>query len=202
MLDAAIQSVLAACGAPGDGTIRSLYVPTGIDRVTLVPSLCGYKMPEEVPFECYITSPNVKPIVGDVELFNLHGHKLIGMEGLRFSPFAEATETDDRRLFSQNVWGIDRPDGELALGDRRATVAEHEKALDCERVAYYYLRSLDAAIDSDERKEIKIEPHHDSLLSFCAHVQEVVLAGKHPYARIEWATDSPELIHDISSRQV
>ncbi|KAK2738642.1 putative PKS/NRPS-like protein biosynthetic cluster [Myotisia sp. PD_48] len=160
VLDNAMQSVLAAVGSPGDATIQTLHVPTGARKVTLVPSRCGHAISETVLFDSYVTGSNPKSITGDTDLFNSEGEKLISIEGLDIVPFVQPTKADDRQVFSENLWEVDRPDGQLALGDIRATDEEKQKAIDCERIAYYYLRTLD---DAYEKSGIQIRPKPSAL---------------------------------------
>lgn len=201
MLDTSLQGMFAAFSAPGDGRLWALHAPTGIRRVTLVPSLCGRNMPEELSFDCFVTGARRNNITGDVDLFTPHGdHKVLEIDGISFVPFSGATPADDRHLFAEATWGVDCPDGELALGDIRATPEQTKKAYDCERVAFYYLRTLNESIDAKERANIGISWNHEALFDSAAHICDLVLAEKHPYARKEWIHDSHEQVCAIMDR--
>ncbi|KAJ5624593.1 hypothetical protein N7510_000902 [Penicillium lagena] len=196
MLDTSLQTLFAAFSAPGDARLWAMHVPTGIHRVTLVPSLCGANLSEEVVFDSMITASRPNHITGDVDLIGADGvHKCIEIDGLGFVPFTPATAADDRGLFSRVTWGFDRPDGVRAAEGRRATAWEKQKAADCERAAFFWLRSLNCEIGVAERPALPV--HHRALLDFAEHMEEVVRAGKHPHGTLEWFDDTRERILPI-----
>jgi acyl transferase domain-containing protein len=192
MLDTALQTLFAAFSAPGDERLWALHAPSGIRRVTLVPSLCGRSFPEQVEFDSMITAARPNHITGDVDLISADGiHKCIEIDGLGFVPFTAATESDDRTLFSKVTWGLEEPDGALALGRSDAADAENLKALERERVAFFYLRKI------FENRPSSVEDYQEALLEFAQHVQDQVRKGKHPYATKEWLSDTREQILEL-----
>ena len=195
MLDVSLQAMYAAFSAPGDGSLWSIHAPTGIRRVTLIPSLCGKNMPEEVSFDCVITGRTRNNIRGDVDIFTPDGkHKVIEVDGVNFVPFRAATQADDRCLFAEATWAVDSPDGDLVLGGRRATLEDYQKAYDCERVGFYYMRTLNDLFGGKEGTGIEPQSHHEALLEYAAHINQLVIQGKHQYAKKEWITDTHEQI--------
>ncbi|KAH7310210.1 putative hybrid NRPS/PKS enzyme [Rhexocercosporidium sp. MPI-PUGE-AT-0058] len=193
MLDTSLQGMFAAFSAPGDGRLWSIHAPTGIRRVTLIPSLCGLQMPEEVAFECVVTDLRRNHIAGDVDVFTPdRKHKIIEVDGIGFVPFTAATENDDRHLFAETVWGLSSPDGNVVPGNERATPEEYQKAYDCDRVGYFYLRKLNEEFGGDKRGKMELQWHHEALLDFAAHIHELVLQEKHHYGKKEWITDTHE----------
>ncbi|KAL9044695.1 MAG: hypothetical protein Q9214_002185 [Letrouitia sp. 1 TL-2023] len=198
MLDTALQGMFAAFSAPGDGRLWSMHAPTSIRRVSVVPSLCGANMTEEVAFDCAVTESRRNRITGDVDVFSAgFGQKLVEVDGLSFSPFSAATQKDDSHLFAEALWGVESPDGELVLGDKRASPREIQKASDAERAAFYYLRTLNESVTPEERTVIGIPWHHQALFDNAARVCELVRSGKHPYAAKEWTNDTHEQISAI-----
>ncbi|KAI9783832.1 MAG: Type I Iterative PKS [Geoglossum umbratile] len=201
MLDTALQGMFAAISAPGDGRLWSLHVPTNIRRITLVPSSCGKNMTEEVAFDCLVNEWGFSKIVGDIDVFSAGGeHKIIEFDGVSFVPVSAATQADDRRLFAESVWSAESPDGELLLGNRRATEEEIKKAYDCERAAFYYLRALNNSIGEKERADIGIPWNHQALFNYIAHSYDLVLNGKHTHGKKEWIDDTHEQICEIMDR--
>jgi malonyl CoA-acyl carrier protein transacylase/SAM-dependent methyltransferase/NAD(P)-dependent dehydrogenase (short-subunit alcohol dehydrogenase family) len=199
MLDAALQGLLCGFSSPGDGRLWSLHAPSTIRKVTLVPSVCGLGMTPEVIFDCTVTDVENNKVTGDIEIYQSDtGYKSISVEGVGFIPFSAASPTDDKHLFAYDKYDVDAPNGELALGGRRATPEELQKALDCERVAFYYLRTLKAEIDEAERKTIGIEWHHKALFDYADHVCGIVERGEHAYVKSEWQNDSYEDIKAIT----
>ncbi|UZP36441.1 hypothetical protein NXS19_004257 [Fusarium pseudograminearum] len=157
MLDNALQGLFAAYSAPGDGRLWSMRAPTACQRVSLVPSLCGRNMTEEVDFDCTLTDSRDDFITGDVEVYALgYSQRIIEIEGLSFSPFAAATERDDRQLFQEQIWYVNEADGPLVLGDMAPTFEERTKALDAERAAFFYLKKLHLSVPSGQRSQLPL----------------------------------------------
>jgi acyl transferase domain-containing protein len=192
VLDAALQGLLAAFSSPGDGRLWSLHAPYTIRRVSLVPSLCGANMTKELYFDCAVTSTAFNNITGDVDVFQSDNTQLksIAIEGISFVPFSAATIADDRYLFARNIWEIESPDGELALGARRASLEEAQKGYDAERVSFYYLRALNESVDRAERASLELQSHHEALLDYAEHICDVVRRGEHKYVKSEWMNDT------------
>ena len=198
MLDAALQGMLVGFSSPGDGRLWSLHAPSSIKRVTLVPGLCGMNMTKQVAFDCAVTDVEFNKLTGDVEVFQSDtGYKSISVEGVSFIPFTAATRQHDRHLFAYNLWGLDGPDGDLALGSRRATPKEIQKGLDCERVAFYYLRTLHESIPEAERIALNIPVHHQALFDYAEYIYNIVQRDQHAYVKKKWMNDTYEQICDI-----
>jgi acyl transferase domain-containing protein len=201
MLDAALQGMLVGFSSPGDGRLWSLHAPSKIRRVTLVPGLCGMDMTKEVSFDCAVTDVEFNKLTGDVEVFQSDtGYKSISVEGVSFIPFTVATQVNDRYLFAHNVWDVNSPDGDLALGARRATPREIQKGLDAERVAFYYLRTLHETITEEERIALKLPSHQEALFDFARYIYDIVERDEHAYVRREWMTDTYQEICEIMAR--
>lgn len=158
-------------------------------------------MAEEVTFDCVVTELRLNKIIGDIDVFSADcEYKIIEVDGVSFVPFSAATQADDRYLFAESIWGVESPDGELLLGNRRATPREIKKAYDCERAAFYYLTALNNSISEKERVEIGIPWNHEALFDYIAHLYNLVLNGKHPYGKKEWINDTHKQIYAIMDR--
>ncbi|KAK8126997.1 uncharacterized protein PG998_002756 [Apiospora kogelbergensis] len=198
MLDNALQGLFAAYSAPGDGRLWSMRAPTACRRVTLIPSLCGRNITEEIDFDCTLTDPRDDFITGDVDVYSSgYGKKIIEIEGLSFSPFAAATANDDRSLFQESLWCVDKPDGPLVLGDRMPSAAERQKALDAERAAFFYLKELHLSVSHDNRGGLPW--YRQALLDNAERLYDLVQSGKHPYAPKSWIDDHREDIVEMMS---
>lgn len=201
MLDAALQGMLVGFSSPGDGRLWSLHAPSSIRRVTLVPSLCGANMTSKVSFDCAVTDVEFNELTGDVEVFQHDtGYKSISVEGVAFIPFTAATAVNDRHLFAHNVYSIENPDGAVALGSRRATGKEIQKGLDCERVAFYYLRTLYEAFSEAERTSPALQRHHRALFDYATYIYNIVQQDQHAYVKREWINDTYGQVQDIIRR--
>ncbi|KAH7350679.1 hypothetical protein BKA65DRAFT_243259 [Rhexocercosporidium sp. MPI-PUGE-AT-0058] len=198
MLDTALQGMFAAFSAPNDGRLWTLHAPTGIQRVSLVPSLCVENMPNPVSFICTVSASSPNNITGDISVYSAEGNQtFIEIEGLVCRPFSQATQADDCHLFSDTVWNVASPNGDILLGNNRASPSQLNKAYDCERVALYYMRSLSESISETERAALEIPQHHEALFESITRVIELVSSGKHVYASKEWLSDTHEQILSI-----
>ncbi|KAL2071876.1 hypothetical protein VTL71DRAFT_13111 [Oculimacula yallundae] len=198
MLDTALQGMFAAFSAPNDGRLWTLHAPTGMQRVSLVPTLCTENMPKPASFICTVSESTPNNITGDISVYSKDGKQtFIEIEGLVCRPFSSATQADDCHLFSDTVWNVASPNGDILLGNNRASASQLTKAYDCERVALFYMRSLYESIPETERTNMEIPQHHEALFDSIARVLELVSSGKHAYASKEWLTDSHEQILSI-----
>ncbi|CZS79166.1 unnamed protein product [Fusarium graminearum] len=194
MLDNALQGLFAAYSAPGDGRLWSMRAPTACRRVSLVPSLCGRNMTEEVDFDCTLTDSRDDFITGDVEVYaSGYSQRIIEIEGLSFSPFAAATDRDDRQLFQEQIWCVNEADGPLVLGNMAPTFEERTKALDAERAAFFYLKKLHLSVPSDQRSQLPW--YRQSLLDNAERLYDLVCSGTHSYAPQSWIQDTKEDVY-------
>lgn len=200
-LDQAFQAIFLAYSAPGDGRIWSLHVPTFINRITVNPIFANASASDlkKLYFTASLLDPLASDIDGDVDMFLEEGaNKFIQVQGVKAIPFSEATPANDCELFSEVIWDLDLPDGLKATRGERATTEDYDLALVCERVAYYYLRQLDAAIPPEKRTTL--EWHHKQLMSFSDKILNEVKTNTHPFVKKEWISDDESLINDISKR--
>jgi hypothetical protein len=147
MLDTAIQGMFAAYSAPTDGRLWTLYAPTGMHRVSLVPALCAENKPKSASFVGTMSEETPNNITGDICVYSIDGNQtIIEIEGLVCRPFSPATQSDDCHLFADTVWNVATPNGDILLGNNRASAGQLKKAYDCERVALHYMKSLNDCI--------------------------------------------------------
>ena len=93
-------------------------------------------------------------------------------------------------------WGPAGLSGEIAVGSDRASSEEYELAYTLERVASYYLRSLDE--DIPRNHPARSEGAYVGLFNYANHICSQVSQGRHPYARKEWVTDTLDDILTVS----
>nr|AFI23580.1 PKS-NRPS hybrid [Colletotrichum higginsianum] len=198
-LDSAIQSIMLAYSYPGDTMLRSVYLPTRIERLIVSPQRClefaGKSV--TVPFDSVAMIGSSKSVTGDASIYTPQGFdtKAIQLEGLQTRPLSDAAQLDELNIFTEAVWGVDRPDSEMAIAMTEVEPLDPEFFFSLERVAYYYHRNLGASIPRSEREGV--EWHHKRLLAYNDHVLDSVDRGTNPFARKEWKHDTKEVIAEI-----
>ncbi|KAL8310555.1 hypothetical protein RB597_010414 [Gaeumannomyces tritici] len=217
MLDTSIHALFSSFGVPGDGT-WSLMVPSKVRRVTLVPSLCGAALASTVEFDCSMSAMDRR---GCIDIVAADGvRKAIEVDGLEFVPFSPFTEKDDRLFFSNVTWQLARPDGNR-IGTHNPTEWDLKKVVDRERVAFWYLRTLQERTSAllqtalpdgharyqetpaegcaqDETVTPKNKPevawHHQAMFDFAAMCVEQVKRGSDPVVKPEWCSDTHDQV--------
>jgi hybrid polyketide synthase/nonribosomal peptide synthetase ACE1 len=200
-LDGAIQSIMLSYCFPGDGRLRTLYLPTRIDRLRLNPSACvSLGAPStDLLFYSAVTEARFAELSGDVDIFSVDGrHTLIQLEGLHTTPLAPLTSANDVSFFTEYEWGVDRPTGRDFDVDKEMNLHDRSLGLDLERVAHFYFRELDRSLQLSDRANAAW--NHTHLLSYVDHCLSSVATGKHKFAKLEWASDTMDDIAPILER--
>lgn len=202
-LDAAIQSIMLAYSFPGDGRLRSLYLPTKIDRLRINPFGCvdmaGPGM--IVPFYACVTDARFAELSGDVDIYSSNGkHTVVQLQGLHTTPLTPLSSSTDVPMFTEMTWAAEQPAGCDRNGDQDWFNEDCAHSVDLERIAHFYLKNLHMSISHKERQQIQW--HHYHLLAYAGHCTALVKSGDHPIAKQEWADDTKESISEILSRYV
>ncbi|KAL2048919.1 hypothetical protein ABVK25_010772 [Lepraria finkii] len=199
MLDAAIQAVILAYCYPNDGQLWSLHLPTSISRIRINPHLGALIAGQSIDlmFDSAIIESSRAGIFGNVNLYTPHvENALLQLEGMRAVPFAGATSKNDINLFSSMTWGPASLNGEAVVGPYRASCEEYDLAYVLERVATFYLRLLDQT--TPESHPARTTGAYVGYFNYATHVISQVSAGRHPYAKKEWMSDTLEHILSAS----
>ena len=199
MLDGAIQAVILAYCYPNDGQLWSLHVPTSISRIRINPHLGALIAGQgvDLTFDSATIESSQAGIVGNVYIFAPHHENaLLQVEGMRAVPFTGATSKNDINVFSSMTWGPASLCGETTVGPYRASSEEYDLAYVLERVATFYLRFLDQTIA--ESHPARTTGAYVGYFNYATHVISQVSAGKHPYAKKEWMSDTLEHILSAS----
>ncbi|KAL2065966.1 hypothetical protein VTL71DRAFT_3636 [Oculimacula yallundae] len=200
VIDMAFQGVFLAYCAPNDGGLWSVHVPTHIHRISINPLLCQIENGKAVnlPFYSTLTDTSSAKLLADVNVYTEDSlHTVIQVEGMTAMPLAPATSANDFRIFSETLWKVGSPNGDLIVTEAdRATPAEIDLGHTLERIAFFYLRTLYNAFTSEEIEASL--PHHQSLFNFAAHICTIVAEGKHPFAKKQWEADTHDEIMSIA----
>ena len=191
-LDVAFQASMLAYSAPGDDRLWSLHVPTAIRSIRLNPEVCA-SLPtsgSQVPV-CATIDNESEAFSGCIDLFNEDGQQsMIQIEDLSIKTFAPATKNDDRILFTSTKFGSAVPDGAAVAEGVHPTPYEAELAMDCERMAYYYVRKWDSELTDEEW--LNGQTHHKHLRDWVNRTLSNAAGGRHRTLKREWSEDSAE----------
>ena len=199
ILDAGIQSIILAFCWPGDGRLKSVYVPSNIKTVRLDYDLWlrSKNGTTDVQFDANVVAQDASSITGDVLLFSAADdvHSILQVEGLTAKPLVARTAVDDFQHFSEMSWDVDAPRDDSLISNLSASSEDYDTAYDLERMAYYYLRLLKQSFEGPSRQQLLT--HHQRLLEYADLVHGEVEVGKHQYIEKEWSSDDHEMILDL-----
>ncbi|KAL1618817.1 putative Hybrid PKS-NRPS biosynthetic cluster [Neofusicoccum ribis] len=197
LLDTSFQAIFAAFSSPGDERLWSIHVPTVIKRMTLNPAVASFPAGEETvwPWQAAITSTPHQTLRADIEVFAENGEDvLFEVEGISMVPFSNATAENDCHLFSNFVYDIDAPNGELA-GPNHPTEWDVKLAADSERFSFYWMRQLLETITPEEEEQALI--HYKRMLKWCRFVRDQVQSGEHPHVKTEAMNDTLDFVEKL-----
>lgn len=201
-LDSALHCVFAAYSYPGDDRLWMLHAPTHIDRVALVPGLCGEQLGASLDFDCICTDTAQRNrILNDVEIYTArYGQKVVSIEGLALVPLAPFQAADDRHMFSQAAWHLDSPDDEESSKGYEPSIADTAKAIDVERILFYYIRAAAVELRKAEAAGKQLAPHRRAAKRWVDHLEGIVAKGDHPVLQIDWLQDDRKTILNMIQR--
>jgi len=176
-MDTLLQTLIGAIGAPYDGRVYTLLVPTMISRIIVNPLLGGKTgMSEEIAFDTCLTEYGPSNIRGDVALFDLDGNCALQMEGVRVSPLSVPTAADDRLMFSETIWRPLQPDATQVyapMSPEAQRVAELK-----EEAVLVYMKQIRESLTPEE--VASLDWHGAKIVGWFDHVLHSVQAGSHP----------------------
>ncbi|GAB1212633.1 hypothetical protein ATERTT37_001777 [Aspergillus terreus] len=146
LVEGCIQTAYAAFSAPGDASLRPVFLPQKIERMSLrLPSVSSSD--SWLIIDSFVTgvekaTPNTSPAFhADIEVADsVSGKLLVEIEGVTISSFSPTSAADDRELFLQTVWKPVVSEG-LSVGNEQRKVA-NQAALDMEHQSILYLENL------------------------------------------------------------
>lgn len=202
-LDGAVQSIMLAYCFPGDGRLRTLYLPTRIDRIRINPSSCkALAGPGSyLPFYSSVAEARFSELSGDVDMYSADGlHTVVQLQGLHTTPLSPLSSATDVPLFTQVTWAPEDPAGRMLNRHSESTLSDLSASLDLERIAHFYLKTLHLSAPESESHELSWNHRH--LLAYAGHCVSTVKSGQHPFATLDWFNDTKEDISMIVERLV
>lgn len=193
-LDVAFQGLFGAIGAPGDGQLWTLMVPTVIRSIKVNPFTCSKAacLETDLSFDAGVqVERSSQHISGDIDVYDEDGNGMLQIEGLQVTPVTQITAKDDAQKFSQTVWGTEKPNAARDYTEFWDVETEKwEKSYFVERACFFYMKRLHDAIPEEEREGL--EWHPKKYLAWVASVVETTAAGTHPTIKKEWLNDTFE----------
>ncbi|KAJ4149981.1 hypothetical protein LMH87_010752 [Akanthomyces muscarius] len=160
MMDTLLQGFLAAIGDCHDGRLYTLFVPTGISRVTINPFFGG---------PSGLTD-------SDLAIFDLSGDCVLQFAGVKVPPLMVPTAADDRLMFSEVVWGPLDPDVTLrSVQDVSEPTSDARYEL---QLAVLYMKQILERFSLDNIT--RISSLGEKVVPWFNHVIGSVRAGTHP----------------------
>ncbi|KAJ5281819.1 polyketide synthase [Penicillium angulare] len=192
-LDVAFQGLFGAIGAPGDGQLWTLMVPTIIRSIKVNPSTCKTGCVDtDLSFDANVEVDRSNlDIAGDIDVFDENGNAIMQIEGLSVTPVTQITAKDDGQKFSKIFWDTERNDATRSFKKFWEQDSENvEKAEFFERVCFSYMKQLHDSIKPEDIQDA--EPQNRKYLAWATSVVNAVAEGSHPTIKKEWLSDSRE----------
>jgi 2-polyprenyl-3-methyl-5-hydroxy-6-metoxy-1,4-benzoquinol methylase len=197
-LDVAFQAMFGAIGAPGDGQLWTLMVPTVIRSIKVNPLMCKQTacLGTDLSFDAGVeVERSSQQIFGDMDVYDESGNALLQIEGLEVTPVTQITAKDDAQKFSETVWAPEKVDATRGFTEFwQGQTEECEKSFFFERSCFYYMKRLHEAISAEEREGLAAQPK--KYLNWVSSVVEAAIAGTHPTIQKEWLDDTSETMDD------
>lgn len=192
-LDLGLQSLLAAFFSLDDGCSSLLLVPRSIRRLLVNVGLCQVDMQtgSTITLESVVTEQSHSGIRGDTEIFNIRGELEVQFEDVLWLPLTAMKPSDDRKLFAKTVWQTDVLKG-AAIQVPEYSFYEQDLVAACDRMAWYYYRTLKTAVTPRQLAESKW--HHRRLFEYIDYLLPHISEGAYATVKQEWASDTPEQI--------
>jgi hybrid polyketide synthase/nonribosomal peptide synthetase ACE1 len=202
-LDIAFQTVIGAYSSPGDRRLRTLYVPTHIDKIALVPSLClsaAESGVDELAFNTTNTYDKGDFLSGDITAFDSEKKTLFQVENIVFKPFSPPTASTDHRIFAKWFWNTLTPDKLLDDPAHWATEQDREVIPIIERIVYFYIKSfldkVTGAVYENAASHIKRQ------IDWFKHIQTEAHSGRDLWYHASWKDDNYAGIQKLYERYV
>lgn len=197
-LDIAFQTVIGAYSSPGDRRLRSLYVPTHIDRIALVSLLClsaAESGSDRLAFNTINTYDKGDFLSGDIVAFDSEQTTLIQVENIVFKPFSPPTASTDHQIFAKWCWGPLTPDTLLDNPKHWATAQDKEAIPIIERIVYFYIKSFLDQLTREDRRNAAF--HFQRQIEWCERVEADAREGRHLWYDASWDGDTQAQIQEL-----
>jgi hypothetical protein len=189
---------MGAYTAPGDGRLRSLLLPTGIDRIALNPWVADgiNASSSQVDFVSTSAASVGTNLQGDIEVFDPETKAtMLNIEGISFKPFRPPSAADDHDMYAQWSWGPLNPEPLLDEVQTHATEQDNRDVAVIERITYWYIRFVLANVTAEDREKATF--HFTKYIQWCEHVLAETQAGRNVWYTPDWDNDTRADIEEM-----
>lgn len=212
-VDTAAQGLLAAFSFPGDDRLSTLYLPTRVDCVRIVPpnsrlSATGAsgnenlaQQQQQLTADATVTSTAGSTIVGDIDVFNAADEVKVQIRGICLT--AVGQQQRDAWLYAGTTWVRDADSG---IEPERAATLSEELNVEYEvlsRASYWYLRQFRTLLPQEML--IMSKSYKRNVKWALEHLLPEIEAGKHsglPGFKQEWKNDTAEIIQALREESI
>lgn len=201
-LDVAFTAEFAAVGAPGDGRLHTLHVPTMIDSIVVNPIAFAASSGVETPlhFDACLGDPIDDGWIGDVDVYDWKGrHAIVQIQGLLVRPLTKTGPSDDRETFAAIEWGPAVPDLTADWTECVLTHDEEKVAKFAERLSLYVLHQVCERVPVAKVEKDGTE-HQRALLEWAQQIVQKIWTGKHASCPKAWLADTWEVLKAPAER--
>lgn len=134
-----------------------------------------------------------RELVGDVEIHSTDRKCcILQLQGLHAQPLIPLSETDDKDIFFEMVWGPETPSG--GVGVRKPTITDdmYELSLISERLSCLYLKILAREYPSDKRSNLSL--CQKSALEYVDQSLELSFKKGYAYPSEAWKEDTEDIV--------
>ncbi|POS76977.1 polyketide synthase [Diaporthe helianthi] len=202
-LDVAFQSFIGAYTAPGDRRLRSLLVPTGIERIALNPWVSDkiHALSSTVNFTSTSAASVGNTVEGDIEVYDPEtGATMLQVEGLSFRPFSPPSAAEDHEMFSKWDWAPLHPDPLLDNHKYHATEQDIEDVKVIERITYWYIKHFLSGVTTEDREHGSFT--FKKQIHWCEHMLSEAKAGRNAWYQPDWDQDTRADVEDMIQKNV
>ncbi len=192
-LDTAIHGIYAGVTSPGDGSLRSVYLPTRIDSIRV--SMAAESGSPNLASDSFVTLTDAKRISGDFDVFNSEdGQTQVQVRGVQMMA-VPGSQKRHRQFYAGETWARDASSG--IEPESKATLSEERQAIGklVTRKAFFSLRKL-----RDQIKPFEVKLMGQQRRNLMNYVLQDLLpkveAGEHQEILKIWLDDTEDILND------
>lgn len=208
-VDTAAQGLLAAFSFPGDDRLSTLYLPTGVNCVRIVPPSSRLSADastnenlgqQQLTADAMVTSTADSTIVGDIDVFNAADEVKVQIRGITLTAVGQPR---DAWLYAGTKWVRD---ADSAIEPEHASTLSDALNVQYEvlsRASYWYLQQFRTLLPQEML--IMSKSYKRNVTWALEHLLPEIESGKHsglPGFKPEWKNDTAEIIQALKEESI